>query len=278
MTLKQKEERITRIGFIFTVFITVIHLAPIIIMILNSMRPNAEIDKQMLGLPTSLDFSNYVYAWVKGDYLRSYFNSLFIGFFVALGIVLLDGFAAYGVVKLRCYFKSFFDSYFVAGLAIPRFAILVPLYFMFYKVHLVDNHWGLIILYIATNLSFNYMFMSAFFRGMPTDLDDAARIDGASETQNFWYVVMPLAFPVFSSTFLIAFVTSWNEYMFANLFLTSSELKTVSLQFFTFAGKFSMDYGYVYAAGIISILPIIIVYLFTQQSFIEGMTAGSLKG
>lgn len=116
--------------------------------------------------------------------------------------------------------------------------------------------------------------MSAFFEGMSKELDEAARIDGASEMQNLWHIVVPLAKPIMTSVMLIVFVNTWNEFLFSNTFLQKEEMRTVSLRFFNFVGKNGADYGYIYAAAIISI----IIYFLMQDSFVEGMTTGSVKG
>ena len=136
----------------------------------------------------------------------------------------------------------------------------------------------MILIYIGINIPFNFVFMSAFFEGMSKELDEAARIDGASEMQNLWYIVVPLAKPIMTSVMLIVFVNTWNEFLFSNTFLQKEEMRTVSLRFFNFVGKNGADYGYIYAAAIISILPIIIIYFLMQDSFVEGMTTGSVKG
>ena len=136
----------------------------------------------------------------------------------------------------------------------------------------------MILIYIGTNISFNFMFMYAFFEGMPKELDEAARIDGASEVQNIIHIVMPLARPIITSVMLIVFVNTWNEFLFSNTFLQKEEVRTVSLRFFSFVGKSGADYGYVYAAAVISILPIVLIYFLMQDLFVEGMTSGSVKG
>lgn len=197
MKLSQKKKAGTILLVSIAVIITAIHIIPLLVILLNSFRSNQEIEMQMLAFPTSLDFTNYIVAWNDGGYAEAYQSSLIIGVSTAVVELLLIGLAVYGLTKTNCYFKNFFRSYFVAGLAIPTFAILVPLYFFFSSVGLSNTHLGMIIIYTATNMSFNFMFLSAFFEGMPKELDEAARIDGASEMQNFFYNVLPLAKPIF---------------------------------------------------------------------------------
>ena len=276
------EQRKSKIGKllcgIMDMVIVFIFLFPFLWMLSVSLKDNAGVMSAPFSLPEVFHFENYAVAWTRGGYAYAYASSLIIGFGTAFSVVLLVGLAVYGLYKTDCFFKEFFKSYFVAGLAIPTFAVIVPLFFFFYKINLINTHIGMILIYIGINIPFNFTFMSAFFEGMSKELDEAARIDGASEMQNLWHIVVPLAKPIMTSVMLIVFVNTWNEFLFSNTFLQKEEMRTVSLRFFNFVGKNGADYGYIYAAAIISILPIIIIYFLMQDSFVEGMTTGSVKG
>ena len=258
--------------------VTMLQIIPLVVVVINSLRGNDEIAKIMIALPRKLHFGNYLTAWERGGYAHAYASSLIIGFGTSVSVAVLVGFAVYGLLKTDCFGKNFFYTYFVAGLAIPTFAVIVSLFFFFYKINLINTYFGMILIYIGTNVSFNFMFMYAFFEGMPKELDEAARIDGASELQNMVHIVIPLAKPIITSVMLIVFVNTWNEFLFSNTFLQKEEVRTVSLRFFSFVGKSGADYGYVYAAAVISILPIVVIYFLMQDLFVEGMTSGSVKG
>ena len=278
MKLSQKRKTVTIVGMIFATVISVIHIIPIIVVAINSIRGNSQIEKQLIGIPDALDFTNYAVAWERGNYLQAYTNSLIIGISTSIIVLTIVALAVYGLTKLPCYFSRFFHNYFVAGLAIPSFAVIVPLFFAFTQMKIANTLLCMIIIYSATNISFNFIFVYAFFQGMPKEFDEAARIDGATELQNFIYNIVPLAKPIFTSVLLIVFVNTWNEFLFSNTFLQSDTVRTVSLKFYTFVGKMGADYGYIYAAAIISILPIVLIFLIMQNSFVDGMTAGSVKG
>ena len=258
--------------------VTMLQIIPLVVVVINSLRGNDEIAKIMIALPRKLHFGNYLTAWERGGYAHAYASSLIIGFGTSVSVAVLVGFSVYGLLKTDCFGKNFFYNYFVAGQAIPTFAVIVPLFFFFYKINLINTYFGMILIYIGTNVSFNFMFMYAFFEGMPKELDEAARIDGASELQNMVHIVIPLAKPIITSVMLIVFVNTWNEFLFSNTFLQKEEVRTVSLRFFSFVGKSGADYGYVYAAAVISILPIVVIYFLMQDLFVEGMTSGSVKG
>ncbi len=276
MERKKRRQRI--IANLIVGLVTLIHIFPLVIVVINSLRSDDEVARSMLAMPTELLFSNYVNAWIKGNYINAYASTLMISLATAIIVMVTTGLAAYGLVKANAYGKKFFDGYFIIGLSIPYFAMMVPVFYIFYKFNLVNSRIGMIILYTATNIPFSYMFIKAFLEGLPHELDEAARIDGCTEIQNFYYNVLPLAKPILTSMVLITFVNCWNEFLFSNLFLQDADIRTVALQFYNFTGRYNIEYGLMYAAAIITIAPIVIIYLLTQNTFIEGMTAGSVKG
>jgi raffinose/stachyose/melibiose transport system permease protein len=225
-----------------------------------------------------LNWENFAYAWKAGSYANAFVSTILIAMASGLIVMTVSGLASYGIIKSRCYFGNFLSGYFIIALSLPYFAMMVPVFFVFHRIGLTNSVAGMVILYTATNIPFCFMFVLAFFKGLPKELDEAARIDGCSELQNFWYNCLPLARPILTSVVLIVFVNCWNEFLFANLFLQKDTLRTVALRFFVFTGRHSSDYGYMFAAAFISILPIIVIYLLMQNTFIEGMTAGGVKG
>ena len=209
MERKKRRQRI--IANLIVGLVTLIHIFPLVIVVINSLRSDDEVARSMLALPTELLFSNYVNAWIKGNYINAYASTLLISLATAIIVMVTTGLAAYGLVKANAYGKKFFDGYFIIGLSIPYFAMMVPVFYIFYKFNLVNSQIGMIILYTATNIPFSYMFIKAFLEGLPHELDEAARIDGCTEIQNFYYNVLPLAKPILTSMVLITFVNCWAD-------------------------------------------------------------------
>ena len=266
-------------AYIICTVITLIHISPLLVVGLNALRTNESITTQgLLALPDVLQFENFIHVWKIGDYFTAYKNSLIVGLVAAIIVMLFTGLASYGMVKANAYGRKFLNGYFIIALSIPYFAMMVPVFFLFYKTGLTNSLVGITLIYTAINIPFNFIFVYAYFKGLPRDIDEAARIDGASELQNFFYITLPLAKPIMTSVVLIVFVNCWNEYMFANLFLQKQEVLTVALKFNTFVGSHSTEYAYMYMGAVITLLPIIIIYLLMQNNFIEGMTSGSVKG
>lgn len=275
--MMKREKTVNKVIFIVIIILGLFHSIPILMILMNALRTNESLKKYLFAVPAEPQFKNFVHVWVKGGYSNAYISSVIIGSFTVISVLFVVTLAAYGITKLDTYFKKFFTGYFVSSLTIPAFGIIIPLFFMFNKLKLVDSRMGMIIIYSALNIPFNFLFMRAFFIGMPKALEEAARIDGCSELETIRYITLPLAKPIMSTVALIVFTSSWNEFLFANTFLSTEQFRTVSLRFFKFSWEHGNDLAYIYSAACIAIIPIVVLYLFLQDSFIEGMTKGGIK-
>jgi len=217
-------------------------------------------------------------AWVDGNYLVAFANTFIIDFGAVAIVVIVEVLAAYGLTKLDVYGKQAFIGYFVVGISVPAFAILVPLYFVFEPLGLTNSKLGMILIYAAIFMPFTLLFMRSYFVGIPRELEEAALIDGCSELQVLRRITLPLAMPMVTTVALIVFVNSYNEFLFANVFLQDPDEATVALAFYSFVGKYSLDYGTIFAAAIMTLVPIVLLYFILQRRFIEGLAAGGLKG
>jgi raffinose/stachyose/melibiose transport system permease protein len=146
------------------------------------------------------------------------------------------------------------------------------------KLGLVDTHLSLIIVYTATQLPFNMLLLRTFLAGIPRELEEAAKIDGCNEIQSLWRITLPIAKPMFLTVALLVLVHVWNEFLWSNTFITNEGLKTVATRFVKFTGQYGSNMARIYTASVITIAPIIILYLLFSRKFIEGMTSGSVKG
>lgn len=267
-------------GLLFTTLLTllIINSIPIVLVIINSFRTNAEIKIALFGLPKQLNFANYITVFKTAKYLRSYIINFTVGFATIVIVVILILFASYGIVKLKGYGSRFFTGYFTASLSIPAFSIMVPLFFIFNKLGLVKTIPGIILIFVAISIPFNFLFMRAFLIGMPSEIEEAARIDGASELQIVRYIILPLAKPIILTVAIIIFTTTWNEFLIPNIFLSGSGYRMVSQNFYLFSGEYNTNLAYVFTAAVFTIMPIVVLYLLFQKSFVEGMTKGGIKG
>jgi len=251
---------------------------PLVQVYINSFRTDNDVKLMPVGLPREWVFNNYPETWEIGGYGRAYLNSFFNAFAVILIVLTLIGFAGYALSKLDFKFRGFFTAYFFVAISLPGFLYIVPNYFLFGRLGLTDTRGGLILLYTAMQIPFNLLLLRTFLLGIPREIEEAAKIDGCSETQALLRVTLPIARPIFLTIALLIFVNVWNEYLWAQTFITTGALKPVSTRFVHFVGEFSRNMARIYTASAITITPIIVMYIFFSKRFIEGMTSGSVKG
>lgn len=275
--MNQKKRMYNRIIFWVLSVLVVIHIIPVIIIVMNSLRTNREVQKMLFGLPTQLVFSNYADVFVKGGYLQSYIASLGTGFASIAVVLVAITLASYGIVKMDAKGGRFFTGYFTAGMSIPTFGILIPLFSAYRSLGLTDTLTGLTIIFCAISIPFNFLFIRAFFVNIPAEIEESARIDGASELRTLFNITLPLAKPILLTVALIVFTSTWNNFQIPRIFMSNASVTTISLNYYKFIGEFSSDKAYVYTAAVLAIAPILVLYLCMQSAFIEGMTSGALK-
>ena len=277
--MKPSEKKTTQILInLVLLVVTAFQIFPIILMIMNSFRSDKEIKNNPLAMPSSFMPENFVETWKKGEYGIAFRNSFFIGIVTILLVLLTAGLCGYALSRLKVPFKSFFTGYFTMAMSFPAFLYIVPRYFGFSELGLVNNHTGLIMIYCAIYAPFSVLLIRTFLVEIPKELEEAAKVDGCGELGVLLYIIIPLAKPIIMTVALIIFTWTWNEFMWSNTFVVTESLRTVSTRFYKFTSKYSMDLAKIYTSGVITTGPIIVVYLFLQKSFVEGLTAGSVKG
>lgn len=253
-------------------------LFPLIQVLLNSFRSDREVKTMPLGLPKEWVFNNYKETWEIGGYYNAYLNTFFIAFCVIILVLILTGLGAYALSKLKFRLRGFFAGYFFFAISLPSFLYIVPDYFVLNKLGLIDTHFALIIVYTASQLPFNMLLLRTFLTGIPRELEEAGKIDGCNELQSFLRITLPIAKSMFMTIALLTLVFVWNEFLWSNTLITTDALKTVSTKYVIFTGQFGSNMARIYTASVLTILPIIILYLLLSRKFIEGMTSGSVKG
>lgn len=255
-----------------------VSIGPLFLLTVNSMKTREEFTSNPFGLPTKLTFQNFLNAWERGNYAQAFINSIIVGAVCIIVVAILGGLCAYALSKMEFVGANYIMVFLLITMSIPMGLFLVPLFYLWQKLHLMDSLLGVILIYSSTYLPFNVFLLRSYFIGIPKEIIESAKIDGCSELQVLMKMIVPLAKPAFLTVALLVGLWSWNEFFFANAFLQSEELKTVATRYIVFTGRYSSDWTMISAAGMITILPIVIVYLFLQRRFIEGMTEGSLKG
>ena len=265
------------IKYIFLFAMLLFALVPLLQVFINSFRSDREVKTMPLGLPKKWVFNNYPETWQIGGYGQAYINSLLIAAVVIVVVLAVAGLGAYSISKLEYKGRGFFNAYFFVAISLPGFLYIVPDYFIFNKLHLIDTRVGLMLVYIAMQIPFN-MLLKTFLAGIPRELEEAAKIDGCNELDSFMKITLPIAKPMFLTVAILVFVNVWNEYLWSNTFVTTEIIKPVATRFVKFTGEYGSDMAKIYTASVITVAPVIILYLLFSRKFIEGMTSGSVKG
>jgi len=253
-------------------------LFPLYIAISASLKTGFELFSDPLGLPNPPVFKNYSHAFVETGLGRAYLNSAILSLGTDLGILLTAIPISYALAKMNFQGKNFLIGYFFFCTTIPPQLFIVPLYFMFSKLGLVNSLFGLIIIYIAMWTPFSTLLMRSYFVKVPNELLEAALIDGASKWKAFWKVVFPVARPGVTTTLLIVTMWSWNNLLLPLTFINNENLKPVTVAVAMLEGKWSSSWEIIMAASILAALPIIVLFIFSHRNFVEGLAGTGLKG
>ena len=219
---------------------------------------------------------NYVDIWTKIPLLTFVKNTAFLTIIVTILQVLTSSFAAYAFAKLNFKGKNVLFLGYIATIAVPWQAYMVPQFMMMRSWHLNNTH--LAIIFLQAFSAFGVFMMKQFYEGIPDDLCEAARIDGMSEYRIYASIMLPLSKPALSTLTIFTFVATWNDYLGPLIYLKSQEKKTIQLGLKMFISQYSSDYGLIMAGSVLSLIPVLIVFLVLQKYFVEGVASTGLKG
>ncbi|MGI8484521.1 MAG: carbohydrate ABC transporter permease [Thermomicrobiales bacterium] len=265
-------------NYVVLSLLAVFALGPLVILGFNSLKGRAEIGRNPLGFPTEFLWQNYPDAWRIGNFSTTMQNSGILVGITVVGVLVLGGMAAYSLAKLDLPGAGVVMLYLLIGSSLPIQLFLVPLFFLWQKLGLVNNLPGLSLIYIAINAPLAIFLLRSYMVQLPSDFEDAARIDGANEWKIFTQIIIPLSWPGFLTVGLVVSLAVWNEFLLATVFLTDQSKFTVVTSYYNFTSRFSRDWGLTSAAAMMMIVPIIVIFLSLQRKFVEGLTQGGLKG
>ena len=252
-------------------------LGPIVILLMNSVKSTAEIGRNPIGFPEEILLENYEEAWEEGNYATTMRNSIILTGGTIVGTLTLAGLAAYALARLKLKGASIIAFYFLVGTSVPAQLFIIPLFFLWRELGLVNTHIGLIIIYCGLFSPFSTYLLRSYMIALPEEFIEAAKIDGASPWHVFRFIIMPLSWPGFLTAGLVVGLGVWNEFLFAVTFLPNAEYKPIATSLFAFQARFGRDWGLTSAGSVIMMLPVIVLFLLLQRRFIEGLTQGGLK-
>jgi len=265
------------LSYLALVVLALFALGPLVTLVFNALKSNAQIGSSPLALPTSLDLSSFVEAWQRGNFGTTMRNSLIICAGSVVGSCVVAGLAAYALSQLNVRGSNAVVAYLFLGSALPAQLFLVPLFFLWTELGLTDNLLGLIIIYWATDAPFATLLLRSFLLKIPQDFAEAARLDGASEIQIATRIVLPLAWPGFVTVALIVALWAWNEFFWAITFIHDPNLRPISTSFLAFQDQYSTDWRLTSAAALFMLMPVVILFLALQRRFVAGLTSGGIK-
>ncbi len=256
----------------------VFSVAPLLLAWFTAFKTGTQVLEHPFRPPMPGTLDNIKEAWTVGRFNVYFKNSVIISLADVLGMLVVATLAGYALGRLQFPGKKLLLLVLLVGMTVPVSAILIPLYLRMRDFHLLDTYASVIIADIALAAPIFVFIMRGFFKDLPRELEDAARLDGASEIQVFWQVMLPLARPGLMTVALLEFLWSWNDLLLPLVFLVTDDRRTLPVGMLFYQGKFTVDYGLMCAGVLILSLPITILFLFFQRSFVQGLTSGALKG
>lgn len=255
-----------------------VNVYPIVWMAINSLKSEQEFTVNQFGIPNEFILDNYANAWEIANLGVLFKNSIFVCVTATLVTVIIGALASYFLARFTFKFNKIMYTFFIFGLLIPIHATLVPMFILMKNLGLLNTEVTLLFPYIAFHLPITIFILTSFMKAFPKDIEESAIMDGAGIFRIFWSIILPMSRPAIATVVILNFIYNWNEFSFALVLINDPELQTLPLGLANFAGQFTTNYGAQMAGLTMSLVPIIIFYLFLEKEIVNGMTSGAVKG
>ena len=274
-----KELILAILRWILIIFFAVYTLFPLVWLVISSLKTNFEfLAGSPFALPKVPQWVNYTNALSVAGLGRMLLNSVFVGIMATVVNVIIASMGAYCISRFRFAGRERIFTLFTAGILVPLNALMVPYFIIINKLGHYNTYGGMILLYCAIGIPMSTFLIRGLMDSIPMELEEAAYIDGCGFFGRFFHIILPLSRTGIVTAATFEFLTCWNEFVFANLIVSSEKLRTIQVGIRYFTNQFSTDYVSMYAAIVISIVPSIIGYVLFQEQIIAGMTSGAVKG
>lgn len=275
-----RESKTTSIAsYVLLIFLVVLALYPFVVAMTTSFKTQEEVyHTPFIWIPKKATLENYYYVIVKDGFWKYFFNSVFVASVTTFIAVFLAIMAGYGFSRYKFRGRNVLKLGSLASYLVPTAVLFLPFYLLMSRLKLLNSLWSLVLTYSALNLPISILMMSGYFASIPRELDEAAIIDGCSRVRTLMQVVLPLASPGIVSVALFCFISSWQEFLFALIYIEEIPKRTLALGLATYnAPQHGVMWGNMMAATIFAVLPTTIVFIFFQKRLIAGLTKGALK-
>ncbi|MDR3335471.1 MAG: carbohydrate ABC transporter permease [Treponema sp.] len=268
---------------ILLILLALVFLSPLYIVVVNSFKNRAEMNLNVLGLPSSFDFQYYQRAIERMQFPNAFMNSVIIAVCSILFIIVLTSMTAWRFVRVPNKLSMFLFFLFVATMIIPFQAIMMPLMqFMGWiqeitGIRILNTRGGLIYMYIGFGVGMSVFLYHGFIKSIPVSLEEAATIDGCNTWQVFWRIVFPMLKSITVTVVILDIIWIWNDFLLPSLVLSAKRLRTIPLSTYSFFGEFTIMWNMAMAGLMMTMIPVILFYIFSQKYIIKGMASGAVK-
>jgi multiple sugar transport system permease protein len=255
-------------------------LVPFQYMLATAMTPQSySMPYPPILFPDSLYLDNFIEAWNANHFSQYFVNSLFIAVTATVIIMFVSSMGAYAFARMSFPGREVLFYLYLFSMMVPTITNLIPQFLLVRDLHLVDSYLGLLLVYIGIGVPTNTFFLRNFFLGLQTELEEAVRIDGGSRWQIYWYIVLPLSKPAIGTFAILAFSNVWDEFLIALTLMKTPDKRTLPIAIKLFQGQHLNDWGLIFAASLIAVVPILLVYIVMQKKLIHGgAMEGMIKG
>jgi ABC-type glycerol-3-phosphate transport system permease component len=251
--------------------------APLVTLVLDSFKSVPDMARHPLSLPADWLVTNFTRAWDDADLARALFNTSIVAVATVVFVLLFSSLGAFVLARYRFRGNGFIYMLFIAGLALPMNLMAVPLYVLMRDLHLLDNLTSVVLVYVGFGMSLGIFLLVTFFRSVPNDLEEAARIDGANGLQVYWHVMLPLARPTLAVVGIINFLGAWNALFIPLILLNSQDSMTVTVGLSAFVGKRGTAWDLLLPAMVMVSIPTVFVFILASKQFVRGLNAGATR-
>ena len=264
--------------YVFLIIMALFVLVPVLWMVSTAFKTEAETySPTPIWIPSEISLASFKKFFGIYNFGSMTMNSLVTCLGSMIICTVFSCLAGYGVTRFNFKGKKSFLGFLLVTQMFPSVMLVVPFYSMLTKYHMTNTLFGLIIVYAATNIAFSTWMMTSYFKTIPTELDEAARVDGANSFTIFWKIILPLVVPGIAAVAIFVLINGWNEYLFASTFMKSYENWTLPIGIASFSGQYATNWGTLMAGAVLITLPVVIMFLLLQKHLVSGMTAGAVK-
>ena len=278
LSKKQGEKIRISISYIFICIMVFFAVVPFIYVILTALKSSEQIYDPDQIIPTYITLENFRQVLFHSNFVRYFMNSIFLTVVTTVICMVLSVMAAYGLTRYYIIGSEKIKMAVLMTRMFPGILLCIPFYIIMKQLQLIDSYVGLIMMYCSFTLPFAIWNTCAFFNTIPWELEEAAMIDGCGRLRSFFAVIVHVAKPGLFVTALFCFMSSWDEYMYASIFINTTLKKTIQVGMQDFVGQYSVDWGLLMSAVVISLIPLLLFFALVQKNLVDGLSSGAVKG